>query len=154
MALPFVTPNELSKAFEALSRRLDSLESSGLVVPENVSAFKNDAGYLTKADLKGYATKEDLSAVEAEIPTSESFATAEQLAEVAIVATEASAGVEEIKQTYPDPDSAVIFKDLGVDGDGTRTVRLASPIPPLPSDYETRDYSLVVSGGRLAWEPK
>lgn len=135
MALPFVTPNELSKAFEALSRRLDSLESSGLVVPENVSAFKNDAGYITKDDLKGYAT-------------------AEQLAQVAEKAEEAYAGVEEIRQTYPDPNSAVIFKDLGVDGDGTRTVRLASPIPPLPSDYETRDYSLVVSGGKLAWEPK
>ena len=147
MALPFITPNELDKVFKALSRRIDALEESGLVVPENVSAFKNDVGYITKADLAGYATKGDLEAVRGEIPSSDDFATSEQL-------TELTERVDEVAAAIPDPESAVVFEDLGVGEDGTKTVRLASPIPPLPEDYESVDYDLAISGGKLVWEPR
>lgn len=147
MALPFITPNELQKVYDALNRRIDSLEQSGTVVPENVSYFKNDAGYITKADLAGYATAEQLEAVKAEIPSSDDFATSEQLEQV-------SERVSELQAAVPDPSAAVVFEDLGTGEDGSRNVRLASPIPSLPKDYEERDYVLAISDGKLVWEPK
>ena len=147
MALPFITPNELKKVFDALNRRIDSLEQSGVVVPDNISYFKNDAGYITKADLAGYATAEQLEAVRNEIPSSDDFATASQLEQV-------NERIDEVEASIPDPSAAVVFEDLGVGGDGARTVRLASPMPPLPKDYEERDYVLAISDGKLVWEPR
>ena len=45
-------------------------------VPTNVSAFTNDAGYLTQhQDISGLATKQELAEVEAEIPSLEGYAT-------------------------------------------------------------------------------
>ena len=44
--------------------------------PTNVSAFTNDAGYLTQhQDISGLATKQELAEVEAEIPSLEGYAT-------------------------------------------------------------------------------
>ena len=46
------------------------------VVPTNVSAFNNDAGYLTQhQDISGLATKSELAEVEAEIPSLDGYAT-------------------------------------------------------------------------------
>ena len=67
-----------SLATVATSGDYDDLSNKPTIptVPTNVSAFNNDAGYLTQhQDISGLATKSELAEVEAEIPSLDGYAT-------------------------------------------------------------------------------